>query len=307
MICAPSHRNMLSNRLSFSINQVLVLMIFAFLAGCGSSTLNQTPVHKDQQYNTSSSIAKQYPDWFWQMPLSDDILYAVGFCETSSFHPEDSEQRAIDDGLKNLSRFYSIHVKLEQKSIRGIGVDVLDNNNIQDEVSPESEAYVKENSQVIKKFISNEHTLVLVRLGTKDESEPEVSIGSALIPAKPGWVTKLPKELSYLYATGESTLYFREMDSWRAAERKAILALAFSMGGKIRDLVKSLDDQMVNISSISVDNELSNIQVIARWKNLELGTCHVLMKMEVSNEIITRNIKQLDQSEESEQDKENKP
>ena len=91
------------------------------------------------------------------------------------------------------------------------------------------------------------------------------------------------------------------------AEKKALLALALSMGGKIRDLVKSFDEQMVNISSISVDTELSNVKVISRWKNMELGTCHVLMKMKVDNEIISRNIQQSDQIKESEQDKEKEP
>jgi hypothetical protein len=299
---------MLSNRLFYIINLILALTILTFLSGCSSTKVSQVPVLTANQQNKNpyQSNAKQYPDWFWEMPL-DDTIYAVGYSETSAIHISDSEQRAIDDGLKNLSRFYSVRVKLEQKSIRSIGVDILDNNEIPEEVSSEAEAYVKENYQVIKKFVSRDYTLVLVKLGSKDESEPENSIGSALIPTEPHWVTSLPKELGYLYATGESTLYFRELDSWHIAEKKALLALALSMGGKIRDLVKSLDDQMVDISSISVDTELSNVKIISRWKNMELGTCHVLVKMKVDNEIISRNIQQSDQIKESGQDKEKEP
>jgi len=299
---------MLSNRLFYIINLILALTILMFLSGCGSTKLSQVPVLTANQQNKNpyQSNAKQYPDWFWEMPL-DDTIYAVGYSETSAIHISDSEQRAIDDGLKNLSKFYSVRVKLEQKSIRGIGVDILDNNEIPEEVSSEAEAYVKENYQAIKKFVSPDHTLVLIKLGSKDESEPEDSIGSAVIPTEPHWVASLPKELGYLYATGESTLYFRELDSWHIAEKKALLALALSMGGKVRDLVKSLDDQMVNISSISVDTELSNVKIISRWKNMAFGTCHVLMKMKVDNEIISRNIQQSDQIKESEQKKENEP
>ena len=279
-----------------------------FLSGCGSTKVNQVSVLTANQQNKNpyQSNAKQYPDWFWEMPL-DDNIYAVGYSETSAIHISDSEQRAIDDGLQNLSRFYSVHVKLEQKNIRGEGVDISDNNEIPEEVSSEAEAYVKENYQIIKKFVSRDHTLVLVKLGSKDESEPENSIGSALIPAEPHWVTSLPKELGSLYATGESTLYFREIDSWHTAEEKALWSLATSMGATVKSLIKSLDDQMVNISSISVDNELSNVKVISRWKNVELGTCHVLMKMKVDDEIISRNIQQSDQIKESEQDKEKEP
>jgi hypothetical protein len=300
---------MFSNRLFYIINLILALTILMFLFGCGSTKVSQVPTLTVNQQNKNpyQSNAKQYPDWFWEMPLADDTIYAVGYSETSAIHISDSEQRAIDDGLKNLSRCFSVRVKLEQKSIRSAGVDILDNNEIPEEVSPEAEEYVKENYQVIKKFVSRDHTLVLIKLGSKDESEPEDSIGSALIPTEPHWVTSLPKELGYLYATGESTLYFRELDSWHVAEKKALLALALSMGGKVRDLIKSLDDQMVNISSISVDTELSNVEIISRWKNVELGTCHVLMKMKVDNEIISRNIQQSDQINESEQDKEKEP
>jgi len=299
---------MLSNRLFYIINMILALTILMFLSGCGSAKVSQVPVLTANQQNKNpyQSNAKQYPDWFWEMPL-DDNIYAVGYSETSAIHISDSEQRAVDDGLKNLSRFYSVRVKLEQKSIRSIGVDILDNNEIPEEVSPENEAYVEENYQVIKKFVSHDHTLVLVKLGSKDESEPENSIGSALIPTEPHWVTSLPKEFGYLYATGESTLYFREIDSWHTAEEKALWSLATSMGAKVKSLIKSLDDQMVNISSISVDTELSNVKIISRWKNMELGTCHVLMKMKVDNEIISRNIQQSDQIKESGQDKEKEP
>jgi hypothetical protein len=309
MMRAPSPHKMLSNRLFYIINLILALTILMFLSGCGSAKVSQVPVPiaNQQDRNPYQSDAKQYPDWFWNMPVADDTIYAVGYSETSAIHISDSEQRAIDDGLKNLSRFYSVRVRLEQKSIRSAGVDILDNNEIPEEVSSEAEAYVKENYQVIKKFVSRDYTLVLVKLGSKDESEPENSIGSALIPAEPRWVTSLPKELGSLYAVGESTLYFRELDSWRIAEKKALLALALSMGGRIRDLVKSLDDQMVNISSISVDTELSNAKIISRWKNMELGTCHILMKMKVDNEIISRNIQQSDQIKESEQEKEKEP
>ncbi|MDQ1318476.1 MAG: hypothetical protein QG588_2138 [Candidatus Poribacteria bacterium] len=65
---------MLSNRLFYIINLILALTILMFLSGCGSTKVSQVPVliTNHQNKNPYQSSAKQYPDWFWEMPLADE-------------------------------------------------------------------------------------------------------------------------------------------------------------------------------------------------------------------------------------------
>jgi hypothetical protein len=270
---------MLQRHIPLLIAIFLSLEAIIFLIGCGSSpSQNLLPAKSEK-----TSILKQYPDWLWNMPIFSNTLYAVGFSETSALHQDESERRAIEDGIKSLAIYYSIHLKADQKNIRGIELNYWDSDAVIEEISPETEKYIQDNNQVIKKFVSPEYTYVLLRLGAKDDFEPEISVGSSIIPKEPLWMTALPKEAGYIYATGESSLYFRETDSWRIAEKKARLALALCIEAKVKNLVKSLDNQMVTISQVSTDVHLNNVQVVERWKNMEMGSCHVLLRMKTED------------------------
>jgi len=155
--------------------------------------------------------------------------------------------------------------------------------NIQEEVSPETEAFVKEHHQVVAKCVTPEQTYVLVRLGEKGESTPETSTGSTNIPQEPSWATDIPREPGYIYASGQSNLYRRESDSWRNAEKSARIALALSVETKVQGLIKRFEDQTTfSISAADTDTQLNNIQIIARWKHPEMNTCHVLVRMKES-------------------------
>jgi len=272
--------DMVSIRAIFSF--ILVLKAILCLTGC-SSPVSQTlePAQSDigKASTNSETKNKSYPDWFWNMPRSEDTLFAVGFCETSTYHIENSEQRAIDEGLANLARCVSVHIKAEGRRIGGAGGNITPDIDIQEEVFAETETFVKEHHQVVAKFISPEHTIVLLRSGEKDESTPVLSTGSTELPPEPSWVAKLPEEPGYIYATGGANLYYREIDSWRRAERIARAALAFTIEAKVKGLIQRFDDQMLSISIVNTDVQLNNVQVVARWKSRELNTCHVLARV----------------------------
>lgn len=262
---------------------IRILSIFTFLLlllGCSinrnKTALENVSIDKtDQNYRVYEK--KQYPSWFWNMPYSDDELFAVGYSETSTFRPENSEKSAIADGLISLAKLFSVHIKSEIISIQNI----LESNT-EEEIDPEIESYVNNNYVVVAKFISPEYTYVLLKLGKKVDFEPEISVGSESIPPKPYWLSKLPDEPGYIYANGESIIYYREIESWREAEKRARVALAYNIETKVRGLTGKLDDQIIYNSIVSnTDQRLSNIQIIARWKDIKLNSCHVLLRMPV--------------------------
>lgn len=288
---------MILNHFGYSIYKLSSLLSIILIFGCGQPTINQTQdlqvseTHQPNQQKIQSK-KKLYPEWFWNTPLSENSLYAVGYSEASTLHPEDSEKRAIEDGIKNLANLMSVNIDAEKKSLRGAGLSVIENVKEIENVDPKTEDLVRENYQVIKKFISSDYTLVLIKYGENDGSEAEISTGSAIIPPEPSWVTKLIKEPNYIYSVGESPLYFREIESWRSAEKKARIALAFTFESNVKEMTESIDDQMVTISSIATNINLNDIQIIARWKNEELNTCHVLIKMKDPTGVLWKRIEQ---------------
>ncbi len=254
------------------------IIISLFLCGCATNenktALESIKVDKIEQ-NYKIHENKKYPDWFWNMPYSDDELFAVGYSETSTFRPENSEKSATDDGLMTLAKLFSVHIKAEIISIQ----NMLESN-VEEEIDSKVESYIKDNHVIVAKFVSPKFTYVLLKLGKKDNSEPEISIGSENIPPKPNWLSKLPEEPGYIYATGESSVYYREIESWREAEKRARVALAYNIETRVKGLTGKLNDRIIDNSIVSnTDQRLSNIQIIARWKDVKLNSCHVLLRM----------------------------
>jgi len=276
--------DMIPYHFSYPLKQIVIVLFFTLLIGCSQPTVNIGSLSSDSNSgqpikNDLQASKKLYPDWFWSMPISDDSLFAVGLSETSSLRPEDSENRAVEDAIRNLANLMSVKIRSERKSIRGERLDFLDDGTETEELTTDAENLVKDNHQVIKKFISPDYTFVLIKYGKDDDSAPEISMGSPLIPPKPKWVAKLIKEKDYLYSVGDYPLYYRELDSWRTAEKKAKLALAFTLESNVKEMIQKLDGQMVTISSIATDVRLNNVQIIARWKDEKLNNCYVLIRM----------------------------
>lgn len=266
-----------------NLTNLILSIITILLLFCGCSTnKNKTileNINIDKiEWNYGLHEKRKYPSWFWNMPYSDNELFAVGYSETSTYKPENSEKNAIDDGLVNLAKFLSIHIKAEIISIQ----NMLESS-IEEEVDPEIESYVNNNYTIVAKFTSPEYTYVLLKLGEKGDLEPEISTGSENIPLKPYWLSKLPEEPGYIYATGESSIYYREIESWRESEKRARVAIAYNIEARVKGLTGKLNDRIIENSIVSnTDQQLSNIQIIARWKDVKLNSCHVLLRMPLS-------------------------
>jgi hypothetical protein len=230
-----------------------------------------------------------YPAWFWNMPHSEDSLFALGLSETFA-HAETSEQEAIADGVGNLTKALSVRIAGEYK-MKKIGSSARSGDDIQDEISSTMHDFVEKHHQVVAKHVSPMHTFMLLRLGEKGAAIPVSSAASTVLPEEPGWVTVLPKEPGYLYASGQSNPYYRETESWRSAEHHARVALALNLESSVQGLIKryTIRDgghfEMLEDSThikITTDVQLNRAQVIARWKHPEYQTCHVLVRMLLS-------------------------
>lgn len=277
LVQAPSK---LQHSVLISIVVILLLMV-----GCSSPSVQQKPgldqreTHAEIRFRSKPETAPQYPAWFWHMPSSESSLFAVGRSTTSALHPETSQQKAIENGVENLVRALSVRIKGEYAMERH-GARTDSDHNIQEEVSPAMRSLVEKRHKMVATFAVPEHTLVLLRLGEEGAAVPISSAASAAVPNEPGWVTVPPKEPGYLYASGQSNPYYREVNSWRSAEEHARRQLALILEANVRGLAKG-QRMAVGRSNITIstDVQLSRAQVVARWKHPEHQACHVLVRM----------------------------
>ena len=279
-------------------NSKIAFLLFLVFVGCASPSVKEkselTPKviasTVQLQPKPKASAEVSYPAWFWKMPHSEGSLFAVGFSETFT-HPETSQQNAIEDGIENLAKYLSVRIKGERGVLRDGSRVIFSGNDIQEELSPSVLSFVEEHHQVVSTYTGKKYTFVLLCLGENADGakrHPEyretlaIPSSAAPMPSQPSWMTTPPKEPGYLYALGHSNPYYREVNSWRTAEKRARIALAFNLKSKIRGLAKKLDSSMETISTISTDVQLNRVQVIARWKHPEDNTCHVLVRMPLS-------------------------
>lgn len=257
----------------------IVVIVLTLFFGCsgGNPPVREVNALSDSIQIPSASV-RMYPTWFWNMPISEDVVYSVGYSETSRFHPEDSEAAAIEDGIRNLAKFVSVHVKAEYKNFKSIGIDVVDMPDQMEFLSPEIEQYIRDHHRILAKFTSPAHTLILLQTGEKGETEPMISEGSVQIPPRPQWVSELPQDPKYIYASGSSNIYLRETESWRLAEANARIALAFAIEARVKGLVAESDLESYSTSIVSTDIQLENVQIVSRWKDLNQKSCHVLVR-----------------------------
>lgn len=289
-----------------STSKITILMLLV-VVGCTSPSVKETSelapktMAPTAQFQPKPKLSAEasYPAWFWNMPHSEDSLFAVGFSETFA-HPESSQQNAIKDGIESLAKYLSVHIKGERGVLRDGSRVIFSGADVQEELSPSVLSFVEEHHQVVATCTGKKYTFVLLCLGENADGakrHPEyretlaIPSSAAPMPSQPSWITTPPKEPGYLYAIGNSNPYYREVNSWRIAEKRARITLAFNLESKIRGLAKKLNTSMETISTISTDVQLNRVQVIARWKHPEHKTCHVLVRMPLSaNEEAIKNL-----------------
>ena len=268
---------------------VLIPVMLALLLamGCGSPSSQHKVVPVQGETGPSRSAKKpSYPSWFWNTPGSGDALFAVGMSEKYE-RPGASEKYATANGVKNLARSLSAQVKGGRGMERNGGRLIPRGSDMEEEISPEILKFVEEHHSVEATCATPIFTFVLLRVGEGGKTEPISSDSSTALHEEPDWVTALPAKPGYMYAIGESNLYYRETTSWSLAEKRARESLALAVESEIWSLTRRLMEnaRMIaghDVINISTDVQLNRAQVVARWKNSEYGACHVLVRMPVS-------------------------
>lgn len=266
-----------------------IILLLLLVVGCASpsfkekSELTPKAMAPTAQLQPKPKLPAEasYPAWFWNMPHAEDSLFAVGFSETFA-HPETSQQYAITDGIESLAKYFSVRIKGERGVLRDGNRVIFSGADIQEILSPSVLSFVKEHHQLIATYAGKKYTFVLLCLGEGNAETLAMPSSAAPMSSQPSWMTTNPKESGYLYASGNSNPYYREVNSWRIAEKRARIALALSLESKVRGLAKKLNASMETISTISTDVQLNRVQVIARWKHPKDKTCHVLVRMPLS-------------------------
>ena len=222
-----------------------------------------------------------YPEWFMQMPLVDDTLYAVGYSYVSKLHPENSYGEALENLVTNLACFMSSEVEIEWKYIqRGYETAVLGGGSVEiplHSVSPKV-VEVKDTAVVGDMFI------ILGKMYS-----PGVRGRKEYIHR---WWEKVPDSEKFIYAVGTSPLYYHEENSWILAEKNARINLAASILLQIKALMKMYENNVEKVVEEKVDNvKLSNVQVVARKMIYISGSrvCYVLVRMSKENLIKSLN------------------
>jgi len=270
---------------------ILAILVPFFISGCGSPSAGNTSVYghsgeSQTHFQARSESQTSYPDWFWTMPVSGSGLLAGGMSETF-VHAEASEESAIADGIGSLAKSVSVSIRGEYGSVSQGDRQVFAGDNMDEVVSPETRKFVEKNYQVIAKHSSPNYTFVLLGLGDGKDQPAESSEASSILPEKPEWVTVLPTKPGYLYASGQSKLYYKETSSWQLAERRARIALALSLESKVLSLTKKYKEDAGSaidstVTTVGTDVQLNDAQVVARWKQPEYEACYVLVGMPLS-------------------------
>ncbi|HGJ67247.1 TPA: hypothetical protein ENS27_17945 [bacterium] len=66
--------------------------------------------------------------------------------------------------------------------------------------------------------------------------------------------------------------------------------MAFSFEAKTKGMSESLDGETLFTSSTSTDIHLNDIQIISRWKDEGLNSCHVLIRMKDPTGVLWKKI-----------------
>jgi hypothetical protein len=249
-----------------------ILFIFSLLTlSCHKATVKPLSKHyKEEQIRKYSS----YPKWFWQMPHSNNALFAVGYAQTY-FYRESSDEEATMNGINSLAKSMSVRVKGE----RGFKDTQLGPEFAGEDFKEELEEgvldSVKKNYKVIATETVGNITLVLLCIG----EVPILSSEKGFNRDAPGWVSELPQRHGFAFAVGQSTPQFHEEETWQLAEYNARVGLALSFISQLRSLGKRLDKSLSTASAVKTDVVLRRIQVVERWFDPENRIPYVLVRM----------------------------
>jgi len=265
---------------------VLIAFSLPILSCCKATVESFSRHHKEELISKYSN----YPHWFWQMPHSNDTLFAVGYAQTY-FYQESSIEEATTNGIQILAKYISVRIHGERGSKDTILGPEFAGEDFKEEIEEGVFDIVKKNYKVIATETVGNITLVLMCMG----EVPTLSSTKGFNRESPSWVSELPQRDGYLYAVGQSSSQFHEEETWQLAEYNARVGLALSFFSQLRSLGKKFNKNLNTASAVKTDVVLRRIQVVERWFDPENRIAYVLVRMpfESNNEDVMVTSKKL--------------
>ncbi len=254
--------------------ELLFFILFYFslpTLSCHKATVKPLSKHYKEELIRKYST---YPRWFWQMPHSNNALFAVGYAQTY-FYRESSIEEATANGINVLAKYVSVRIQGERGFKDTKFGPEFAGEFFKEELEGGVLDFVKKNHKVIATETVGDITLVLLCAG----EAPTLSSAKGFDQKVPDWVSKLPKKSGFVYAVGQSSPQFHEEETWQLAEYNARVGLALSFVSQLRSLGKRLDKGLSTASAVKTNVVLRRIQVVERWFDPENRIPYVLVRM----------------------------
>ena len=224
-----------------------------------------------------NSVAQIYPEWFLN-PEKLTVPHAVTGYAEPAFYADSAITQAFYNACENWAKETTCRYSGGQYywateiGVYWIGNDVRETFDSSATISALSALAPADT------FITNGMILVLATSETPADEPALFAHRNTKKQSPPGWITELPQDSSFIFATGAAQLYFHEKSSWLQAEQRARLNLARSIFLSVRALgklaIEGQDQRVEEMGETAVQ-----AQVVARWFDTKNEVCHVLIKM----------------------------
>lgn len=245
----------------FCSNRVGAFLVVCIAMGCCSAV----------------SFAQSYPRWFLY-PSEFRCGHAVVGFANASFYPDSAVAQAQRNGVENFVRQQRTNIQGGQLFWSTEAGTFWMGADFREDFDTNAVAVVSSRLKVLDKFLAKD--IVVVLLGDSSCSV-DGPLRAKLSPKSysPPWVESPPAGERFYYAVGLSPEYFYETSSWAEAERMARRNLARNVFTQVRSLQKmSREGQDIRHEELSVT--LRDIQVVARWRDVEKQIFYVLLRMQ---------------------------
>lgn len=224
---------------------------------------------------SSACVAQTYPGWF----LTPTNLSGTAAGYTQNFFVQNSsDSMAFLKACENLARQHYTEFKGGEAYWETEAGVYWMGNNFTERIDSAYLGNILTGAKKLAEYSNKNMTFVLV-------SGSDLTIPDAMRSMmkcsrqQPEWVESIPESSGYMYAEGVAPQYFYESSSWEAAEKRARFNLARNIKVTLETMQKVGDQSGQEIRNEEVSEELRDIEVVYRWRDVARGLYYVLMRM----------------------------
>ncbi|MFQ5604999.1 MAG: LPP20 family lipoprotein [bacterium] len=222
-------------------------------------------------------FAQEYPLWFLKPAALKCGESEVGM-ENISYYPDSTAARATRNGYVQYAKHRATAVNGGQAFwSTEIGMFWMGSNYTEEfdstAIASAENILTPLDTLVMEQFVA-------VLLGSADCELPDQLHRRVALQglSPPSWIENLPESKKYFYARGLAPAYYYETSSWREAEKWAVRNLAREVFTSLQTVQKlGYEGQEILHEHLSV--QLKNLQVAARWRDLNEKFFYVLIRM----------------------------